>query len=164
MNKDLKLNNFIKKAKEKRGRENFDYSKVDYKDNRTKVCIIDHDLDENGVEYGEFWITPSNFFKGQGHPKKRGKRISSSKRSKQEDIIRRFEEIHKGEGLDYSKVEYVNMHTKVCIIDPIYGEYWQEPNVHLKGCGHPNRKKARKTLTTDEFRKGQKSTWRHIFI
>ena len=36
------------------------------------------------------------------------------------------------------------MHTKVKIIDrdlkedgTEYGEYWQEPNVHLKGCGHP---------------------------
>lgn len=146
-----KKDKFIKKALEIHKNENLDYSKVEYKTNRIKVCIIDHDLDENGNEYGEFWITPSNFLKGQCHPKKRGKRISLSKRSKQEEIIKRFEKIHKGEGLDYSKVEYVNMHTKVCIIDPIYGEYWQEPNVHLKGCGHPNRKKARKTLTTEEF-------------
>jgi len=142
---------FIKKALEKHKNENLDYSKVLYVNNRTKVCIIDHDLDEKGEEYGEFWITPSNFLKGKCHPKKRGKRISLSKRAKQDEIIERFKEVHKDEGLDYSKVKYVNMHTKVCIIDPVYGEYWQEPNVHLKGCGHPDKKKSRKGLTNEEF-------------
>ena len=135
---------FIEKAKIVHFGENLDYSQVVYKNNRTPVKIIDHDLDENGVEYGEFWQTPYNHLKGQCHPKKRAKRISLGKRSKQEDIIARFKEVHKGENLDYSQVNYVNMHTKVKIIShdlrpdgTEYGEFWQEPAVHLKGCTHP---------------------------
>ena len=38
---------------------------------------------------------------------------------------------------DYSKVEYVNAKTKVCIICPEHGEFWQTPNNHLKGQGCP---------------------------
>lgn len=34
---------------------------------------------------------------------------------------------------DYSKVNYVNNHTKVCIICPEHGEFWQQPNLHLNG-------------------------------
>lgn len=34
---------------------------------------------------------------------------------------------------DYSKVEYVNAQTKVCIICPIHGEFWQLAHNHLSG-------------------------------
>lgn len=142
----MKKNNideFIKKAKNAHPDENLDFSKVDYVNNRTKVCIIDHDLDENGEEYGEFWITPWNLICGRSNVKKKGKKISEKKSLSQDEIIKRFNEVHKGENLDYSCVVYKNMHTKVKIIDPVYGEYYQEPVVHLKGCGHPLRGKER---------------------
>ena len=50
-----KLENFIEKAKTVHKGENLDYSKVVYKNNRTPVLIIDHDLDDDGNEYGEFY-------------------------------------------------------------------------------------------------------------
>lgn len=158
---------FIEKAKRVHCGENLDYSFVVYKNNRTPVKIIDHDLDENGNEYGEFWQTPYNHLKGQCHPRKRAKRISEGKRSKQEEIIERFKAVHKGENLDYSEVQYVNMHTKVKIIShdirpdgTEYGEFWQEPSVHLKGCTHPDIGKVKQSkaqsYTTDEFIKRAK--------
>lgn len=157
-----KTEQFIEKAKLVHNRENLDYSKVVYKNNRTPVLIIDHDLDENGVEYGEFWQTPWNHLNGQCHPKKRAKRISEGKRSKQEEIIERFKKVHANENLDYSEVKYVNMHTKVKIIShdlrpdgTEYGEFWQEPSAHLRGCTHPDIGKKKQinsqTYTTEEF-------------
>lgn len=116
--------------------EGLDYSQVDYVNSKTPVKIID-------PEYGEFWQTPSNHLKGQHHPKRKSTYISLGKRLEQENVIKRFEEVHSGEGLDYSQVEYVNMHTKVKIIDPEYGEFWQEPSAHLKGSGHPKRSQYR---------------------
>ena len=38
---------------------------------------------------------------------------------------------------DYSKTEYVNVKTKVCIICPEHGEFWQIPSNHLRGHGCP---------------------------
>ena len=38
---------------------------------------------------------------------------------------------------DYSKVEYISSKTKVCIICPEHGEFWQEPSSHLRGRGCP---------------------------
>lgn len=38
---------------------------------------------------------------------------------------------------DYSKVDYINNQTKVCIICPKHGEFWQTPSNHLKGQGCP---------------------------
>ena len=42
-----------------------------------------------------------------------------------------------GDKYDYSKVEYVNNHTKVCIVCPKHGEFWQTPKAHLNGQGCP---------------------------
>lgn len=160
---DNRKDNFIKKSKKIHYNENIDYSKIEYINNRTKILLIDNDLRPNGEIYGEFWITPSNFLKGESHPDKKNMKISLKKRSRQEEIINRFKEVHKDENLDYSEVVYVNMHTKVKIIDndlmddgvTKYGEYWQEPVVHLKGCGHPlkgkNKQKIKQSLTTNDF-------------
>ena len=50
------------------------------------------------------------------------------------DFIERSKKVH-GDKYDYSKVEYINYHTKVCIICPVHGEFWQKPTNHLSGCG-----------------------------
>lgn len=53
-----------------------------------------------------------------------------------ETFIEKAREIH-GDTYDYSKTEYVNIKTKVCIICPEHGEFWQEPRHHLEGRGCP---------------------------
>lgn len=53
-----------------------------------------------------------------------------------EEFIQKAKAVH-GDKYDYSKVEYVNNHTKVCIICPEYWEYRQTPSNHLKGQGCP---------------------------
>ena len=55
---------------------------------------------------------------------------------KNDDFIKKSREVH-GDKYDYSKVEYVKNHTKVCIICPKHGEFWQVPNSHLNGNGCP---------------------------
>ena len=52
------------------------------------------------------------------------------------EFIAKAKEIH-GDKYDYSKVYYVNLGTKVCIICPEHGEFWQTPYHHIKrkqGC------------------------------
>ena len=121
----MTLKDFITKAREIH-RDKYDYSKVEYVDDKTKVCIID-------PEYGEFLQTPNAHLQGQGCPKRSGKHVPTT-----EEWIASARKLH-GDKYDYSKVKYVNGKTKVCIIDPEYGEFWQKPNDHLKGCGCPKR-------------------------
>lgn len=153
---------FIRKAKEIHQNERLDYSEVMYVNNRTRVKIIDHDLDENGDEYGAYWQTPSNHLRGSSHPKKRGKKIAKAKAALQNEVIERFKKVHQGEQLDYSEVEYINMHTPVKIIcheiapnGEEYGVFWQEPIVHLKGCSHSqlaiDKNVQKQTYTTEQF-------------
>jgi hypothetical protein len=60
--------NFIEKAR-KTHKNKYDYSKVEYKNSSTKVCIICHEKDSKGNEHGEFWQTPASHIYGSGCPK-----------------------------------------------------------------------------------------------
>ena len=51
-----------------------------------------------------------------------------------EKFVEKANKVH-GDKYNYSKVEYINSQTKVCIICPIHGEFWQTPNAHLNGRG-----------------------------
>ena len=50
---------------------------------------------------------------------------------KKENFICRSNEIH-GSKYDYSKIEYINNRTKVCILCPEHGEFYQTPAAHLR--------------------------------
>lgn len=107
--------------------DKYDYSKVKYIDWRTPICII-------CPNHGEVWQIPNDHLnkKRVGCPKcgTEGTRLS------QEEFINRSINVH-GDKYDYSKVEYINMRTKVCIICPEHGEFWQFPKGHFSrkhGC------------------------------
>ena len=76
------------------------------------------------------------------------------KKKTREEFIKDARDAH-GDKYDYSKVEYVNSSTKVCIKCPKHGEFWQIPYHHTKGCGCPNcgveNRSEKRTLTKEEF-------------
>ena len=144
--KKLTRNDFINKANLIHNNK-YDYSKVEYVNNSTKVCII-------CPEHGEFWQTPRNHLIGQGCPLCNG----TFKLTNQE-FIEKANLIHNNK-YDYSKVEYVNSSTKVCIICPKHGEFWQTPHHHLNGhgcskCRNENNGDRRRHNTEDFIRKSK---------
>lgn len=156
MSKSLTLQEFIKKAqqvhKNEDGTSKYDYSKVEYKNSKTKICII-------CPEHGEFWQKPYNHLVGYGCKKCANKIAGTYHKTSQEEFIKEAQEIHKNEDgtskYDYSKVEYKNAKTKVCIICPIHGEFWQKPEKHLKKQGCPECSKIsrglKKRISKDDF-------------
>lgn len=119
----LSLASFIEQAKAQYGNK-YDYSKVELKGNKAKVCII-------YPEHGEWWTTPNNFLRGNSCPGCFG----TPKKTK-EEFIRQAQEVHNNKYV-YSLVEYNSTNEKVCIICPEHGEFWQTPNNHLFGAGCP---------------------------
>ena len=120
MSKKLTKEDFIKKAS-KIHNFKYDYSLVNYVNNRTKVKII-------CPIHGEFEQTPNNHFV-YGCSKCGG----TSKLTK-EEFIKKANKIHNYK-YDYSLVNYVNNRTKVKIVCPIHGTFEQIPNTHLNGSG-----------------------------
>lgn len=51
-----------------------------------------------------------------------------------ETFIEKSRKVH-GDKYDYSKSVYKGPHTKICIICPEHGEFWQDPYSHMKGFG-----------------------------
>lgn len=149
--KKLTTKEFIEKAREIHG-DKYDYSKVHYINNHTKVCII-------CPEHGEFLMRPNDHLNGQGCPKcgninKKIKQIFSK-----EQFIERAKKKHNNK-YEYSKVVYNGMNNPVCIICPEHGEFWQTPANHLRGekcmkCSILERSFKRK-CTTEEFIKKAK--------
>ena len=127
---------FVIKAKQIHGNK-YDYSKVNYVNQTTKVRII---CNKCGTE---FWQTPNNHTnktKPQGCPNCKYIKIISenAKRAKNasETFVIKAKQIH-GNKYDYSKVNYINAHTKICIICNKCGfEFWQTPNNHINN-HHP---------------------------
>lgn len=148
---------FIKKAKNIHG-DKYDYSKVEYLNSRTKICII-------CPEHGEFWQTPNSHLDGQGCPSCGERKRAEKKTLTKDEFIKKAIKRH-GNKYDYSKVEYINSDTKVKIICPKHGEFLQAPGLHLYGhacpkCGlesssESNRKGADKFIDEARDKYGDK--------
>jgi len=101
----------------------YDYSLVDYKNNRTDVKII-------CPEHGEFKQKPDKHIN-----EKHGCQIcGGTLKLTTKKFIKKSEDIH-GNKYDYSLVDYKGSHNEVKIICPIHGKFEQLPYVHLEGCG-----------------------------
>ena len=131
--KKLTTDEFIQKGKDIH-EDKYDYLKVNYIDAHKKVCIICHRKDKYGNEHGEFWQRPNEHLNGCGCPKCGHDKTNIKQTFTTDDFVQKAREVHRDK-YDYSKVNYVNSQTKVCIICPKHGEFWQIPNQHLKGRG-----------------------------
>jgi hypothetical protein len=119
---------FLELARSVHG-EKYDYSKVDYRNNHTKVPIV-------CAEHGEFRQRPQKHLRGAGC-KKCGIVLRANKhRLKKELFVQRSRSVH-GERYDYDKVDYRTAHTKVAIVCRKHGPFEQEPNSHVGGVGCP---------------------------
>ncbi len=114
----------------------YDYSKVEYTRSNIKVTIM-------CPEHGEFKQTPAMHLYGSGCPKCCGNATSTT-----EEFTTKAKLVHYDK-YDYSKIDYINSATKVTIICPKHGLFYQRPNGHLRGDGCPTCVSTK--LTADKF-------------
>lgn len=136
MSKKLTTEEFIQKARQVHG-DKYDYSKTQYINARTKLEII-------CPKHGSFWQTPDNHL----YHKKCSACALEENRGTKEQFIEKARRIH-GNKYDYSKIEYVNSNTPICIVCPEHGEFWQKPHNHLvgKGCRKCRNSKGEEKIT-----------------
>lgn len=104
----------------------YNYSKVVYERNNKKVEII-------CKNHGSFWQTPNaHILQNQGCPVCGIEKRTELLRSNTEEFIEKTNTVHNLR-YNYSKVNYKNARTKVCIICLDHGEFWQTPDKHLRG-------------------------------
>lgn len=128
MTKSLSQEEFIEKSRTKHGSK-YDYSKVAYKNNSTKVVIT-------CPFHGDFPQVPKSHLKGAGCSLCGDKSSASIRKFKLEDILIAFRNKH-GDIYDYSYVEYANDSTPVKILCQRHGQFLLPPNKHKQGRGCP---------------------------
>lgn len=119
---------FIEQASAKHSID-YDYSQVQYVNNRTPVKII-------CPYHGSFMQSPYSHLSGRGCPicgkvKQVQKQTLSSK-----SFVDKANQVHSHK-YDYSKVSYVNRKVPVEIECPKHGVFIQSPSKHLNGQGCP---------------------------
>jgi len=129
---------FIEKARKLHGNK-YDYSKVIYKNNYTKVTIICR-------KHGEFSQRPGAHLQQYGCTA-----CAYLKKTKlQSDFIKKARKLY-GSKYDYSKVAYKNMKTKVIIICPYHGEFSQTPASHINNHSQCPKCYGKLKISTKEF-------------
>ena len=123
------VESFIERAKQRHG-DKYDYSQVEYVDNRTKVTIV-------CPEHGPFSQTPSDHIQGAGCPKCAREYLSSCNRTSLEDFKRVANAKHHFK-YDYSRVSFSSLRDKVEIVCPIHGPFFQNAKSHMNGTGCPH--------------------------
>ena len=119
---------FIADAKAVHG-DKYDYSQTVYIGHKYKITFI-------CPIPGEVSITANNHLQGHGCPKCGVARRAKLQLSTTESFVKRASKVHHGK-YDYSKAVYRDSKTKLCIICPEHGEFWQEPSNHLGGSECP---------------------------
>lgn len=124
MSKNLTTNRFIEKAVAVHSNR-YNYSLVEYKNNRTKVEIVCR-------EHGSFFQSPNSHMSGSGCPEccKKNRSLSSDR------FVEKARNVH-GEKYDYSKIKYKNYSTKIEIVCSKHGSFFQRPGDHVCGYGCP---------------------------
>lgn len=115
---------FIQRAREVHGYK-YDYTKTDLNNKIDGKVIITCPV------HGDFLQKPSQHLTGRGCLL-----CSGCNKKTTERFITQARKVH-GNKYDYSKTQYINSKTKVCIICPEHGEFRQFPNGHLQGRGCP---------------------------
>ena len=137
MSKKLTTDEFINKSKQIHG-DKYDYSLVNYINNRTKVKII-------CPIHGIFEQIPQHHLNNSKCSK-----CSNNFKLTTSQFINKSKQIH-GDKYDYSLVNYINNSSKIKIICPVHGIFEQLPTSHInqkQGCAKCN---GGVKLTTIEF-------------
>ena len=154
MPKRKTLEEFIEQAKHVHCNK-YDYSKVEYVNNKTKVCII-------CSEHGEFWQKPNNHLNGHNCPQcYKKKHIKNCRKITNKAFIQKFFQKY-GNLYDLSLIDYINSKTKIRVIchekdsnNNEHGEFWTTPNSLLMGHGCPKcynqKRNLTRKLTTKKF-------------
>lgn len=116
-----RIESFIEKAKIVHG-DRYDYSSVTDINSKAKVKITCR-------EHGVFEQTIYRHLQGRGCSRCSGNTKPFS------EIVVNFRKVH-GDKYDYSQAVYINAKTKIKIICPVHGGFWQTPSNHMKhgGC------------------------------
>ena len=146
LNRKKHKETIIKRFEQKHG-NNYKYHNVKYIDNKTPVdiwcCNCKKFISQTPMNHLRSGCKDCGIIKS-----------ANAKVLAQEEILKRFREIHCNKQYDYDKVDYVNLKTEVTItcLKPDHGDFYQKPREHLDGSGCPKCAKEKQQITHRDTR------------
>lgn len=124
----------------------YDYSQAVFKGERDKITVT-------CLKHNYTWsVLTKSLIEGHGCPICGRENIKNKQSMGIKEFVKRAREVHNNK-YDYSKVEYVNSRTKVCIGCVQHGDFYQTPNNHLRGQGCPKCREYKGEAQISEFLK-----------
>ena len=143
MPKKLTQKEFIQRCESIYGNR-YDYSKVNYVNAVTKVCIICHKKDEYGIEHGEFWVRPSDFLRKISGCRKCHGNYQPKDINEFIDMLHKRHPEYKEKYIIPTDNVYKNNKTKIRVLciqkdeeGNEHGKFWIRPNDLITGYGCP---------------------------
>jgi len=141
----MSIDEILRKCHEAHPNENLEYFPDDnIKNLHSMIRIVDHDLDPNGNEYGEYIQEINSHIRGHGHPQKAIDKNTEKQRRTLDEFIEIAKKVHANHDYDYSLTEYVSNNDKVTIFcnkigtnGKPHGAFRMTPSNFLKGKGCP---------------------------
>ena len=124
---------FVEDAQKVHG-DRFDYSEVEYVNTHKPVRIK---CRQCGVV---FMQEPASHLAGHGCPNCGKQQLK--RRMSQEAFIEKCRAVH-GNQYDYNRTEYRDLRSKVLIVCPRHGEFWERAQSHILGNGCPKCKREK---------------------
>jgi len=148
--KEEKTKTFLAKARRIHGHK-YDYSRVN-------IRTVDDPVEVICPKHDSFFPTPYSHTSGQcsGCPTCGQERGSKAIRDRHKaTFVRRAQGVH-GNAYDYSKTLYTAARSKLEIVCPKHGPFWQTADSHLRGigcpvCGHAKAGLLRSTAAKEAF-------------
>ena len=132
---------FIEETKAIHG-DKYDYSKVEYKNNKEKVCII-------CPIHGEFWQRPYEHLKFGCRQCSVEYTASLKIKRSAETFEERARKIHNNR-YSYAPNTYNGNKNDIIAYCPIHGEFRQNAHIHLSGCGCPKCSSSKMELSIED--------------
>lgn len=131
---------FVEKSKLKHG-DKYNYSKVEYKASRDKVCII-------CPIHGEFWQEPASHIRGNGCPKCSIEKNTKAKLSHGYNSFYSKIKEYPLSKYSYEKTIYTGNKNDIIVTCPLHGDFITTPNALLSGhvCKQCSSEKRRKDV------------------
>ncbi len=101
----------------------YDYSNVEYFNNKIKVKIL-------CLNHGYFYQRPDSHYMGHGCSLCKGENLTKLNAKSKNKFVEDAINVH-GNLYDYSKVNYISGHRKVEMICKKHGSFCQTPNCHI---------------------------------
>lgn len=148
MKKPMSRETFIERCKKVHEGKEYDYSETKFNTVNDFITVYCHEKDKDGYEHGYFTLRGyGHLYSGYGCKKCQYQKFGEERKLPFKEFLSEAVKVH-NDKYEYDESTYKGTHSKLRIICPLHGEFYQEARMHLlgQGCPHCNSSKLERRV------------------